>query len=189
MPSLNIDFLRRLKDDYRKYPIFIETGTNLGYTIYAMESHFLQLHTIEISEAYYNRVGMQYKGNKIRFILGSSEAVFPELLPTITHNTIFFLDGHWSSGDTGRGEKDCPLVEEMEAIRDHFQHGGIIIIDDYRLFGRGPSLGNCNEDWTQITKDGLLSIIKDRITDIYHMESDMSPDDRLIIHICPIQRN
>jgi len=183
MPSLNHDFLKRLHDDYKKYPIFIETGTNQGDTIRAMEPHFLQLHTIEISEAYYNRVGLQYKGNKTRFILGSSEKVFPELLPEITHSAVFFLDGHWSSGDTGRGEKDCPLIEEFEAIRDHFRHSGIIIVDDYRLFGKGPQNGTCNEDWTQITKEGLLSILGDRITEVYHMESDMSADDRLIIHI------
>lgn len=125
----------------------------------------------------------KYNGNKINFLLGDSSKVFETLLPTIDNKTIFFLDGHWSSGDTGRGEKDCPLIEEIVRINNLFVHDAIIIIDDFRLFGLNSSSGKLNEDWTDINKNNILDILKSRITKVYHLDSECSKDDRLIIHI------
>lgn len=46
---------------------------------------------------------------------------------------IFWLDGHYSGGVTAKGDKFCPIYEELEAILDsNFNH--IIIIDDLRSF-------------------------------------------------------
>jgi len=127
--------------------------------------------------------------SKITFLLGDSGKVLGELAPTLTQPTIFFLDGHWSSGDTGRGEKDCPLVEEITHIATAFKHKGIIIVDDFRLFGLGPPpLGakgptGVGENWMEIRKDTLLDILGTRIAEVYHLDSDYAKDDRLIIHI------
>jgi hypothetical protein len=184
MQSLNASFLNLLQDDYRNYNSFIETGTNKGDTTFAMEPHFDNIHTIEISEKYYNETKSKYVGNKINFLLGDSSHVFKSLLPTINNKSIFFLDGHWSSGDTGRGEKDCPLVEEITLINNLFKHSAIIIIDDYRLFGKGPNSG-LNEDWTDINKIKLTGILQERISKVYHLGSERDTNDRLIIHIDP----
>ncbi len=64
--------------------------------------------------------------------------MLPQIISTVKENVIFFLDGHWSSQETGRGDKDVPLLEELDSI--NVQSGGkaLIIIDDYRLFGRHP---------------------------------------------------
>lgn len=183
MPSLNRRFLDLLHDDYKSYPCFIETGTLAGHTIFAMEPHFASLNTIEISPKYYTNTKARYMGSKINFILGDSSTVFSSLLPTISTNCIFFLDGHYSSGDTGRGVKDCPLVEEITCINNLFIHSGIIIIDDFRLFGKSPSNGGYNEDWGDINKQNLLDIIGGRVTDVYHLDSECAKDDRLVIHI------
>jgi len=61
-----------------------------------------------------------------------------------------------------------------------------IIIDDYRLFGLDKSSGKLNEDLSKITKDLLVNIINSRITKMYHLDSDIAKDDRLIIHIKPL---
>lgn len=95
----------------------------------------------------------------------------------------FFLDGHWSGGDTGHSNKDCPLEEEITHINNLYQNDGIIIIDDFRLFGLDKSSGKLGEDWSKITKSNLLSIIQDRINNVYHLDSDICKDDRLVIHI------
>jgi hypothetical protein len=178
MPSITYSFLKKLKDSYKNYPCFIETGTYKGDTIYGVEPYFKKLYTIEFSENYYNDVKKKYTGNKINFILGDSSIVFKTLLPTITDKCIFFLDGHWSGEDTGHAEKDCPLEEEITHINDLFQNKAIIIIDDFRLFGR-----KINEDWSQINKENLLNSLKSRINDVYHLDSQLAKDDRLIIHI------
>jgi hypothetical protein len=186
MPSIDINFLLELHDDYKNYPCFIETGTNSGGTIFSVEPYFNKLYTIEFSEYYYNNTKNNYNGNKINFILNDSSIEFETLLPTITDKTIFFLDGHWSSGDTGRSSKDCPLEEEITHINNLFRNEAIIIIDDYRLFGLDKSSGKLNEDWSKITKDLLVNIINSRITKMYHLDSYIAKDDRLIIHIKPL---
>jgi len=178
MPSLDIDFLKSLHADYTKYTCFIETGTLEGKTTMAMEPHFRILYTIEYSEKFHAIAKSNYHGNIINFLQGDSSVVFETLLPQINEPTIFFLDGHHSGGETGKSAKDCPLVEEITHIRQLYTPEGIIIIDDYRLFGKHQ-----DHDWTDITKESLLEILGDRVTDVYHLESEAAPDDRLIIHI------
>lgn len=183
MPSIDSDFLAKLQDNYTKYNCFIETGTLNGDTIFTLEPYFEKLFTIEVSEKYYNDTKNIYIGNKINFLLGDSNIVFQNLLPTITDKCIFFLDGHHSGGDTGKSEKDCPLVEEITHINNLFQNESIIIIDDYRLFGLDSTSGMLGEDWSDINKETILDILKSRIEKVYHLDSDMAKDDRLIIHI------
>lgn len=183
MPSLNHSFLNLLQDDYKTYTCFIETGTFNGETIFALEPYFDTLYTIEFSEKYYNSTRARYHGNKINFVLGDSSIIFQCLLPTITDKCIFFLDGHWSGGDTGHSTKDCPLEEEITLINELFHHDAIIIIDDVRLFGLDKSSGKLGEDWSQINKEKLLSIIQQRIHRVYHLDSECAKEDRLVIHI------
>lgn len=187
MPSLTYDFLLKLKDDYKQYPIFIETGTYYGGTTFALEPFFDKIHTIEIKKEFYEHVKQQYAGDKIRFHNGDSSVVFNEILPTINEKTIFFLDGHWSAGNTGKGNKDCPLIEEVTSICSNFKSSGILIIDDYRLFGKGPNKKNEVCNWEDISKEAILKCLGDRVTDVYHIESELSADDRLIIHLKSIE--
>ena len=182
MPSLDNIFLKKIQDDISHYPCFIETGTLYGDTTFAMEPFFEKIYTIEFSEKYYVNTKNKYMGNKIKFILGDSSIVFENLLPQVLEKSIFFLDGHWSSGDTGRSAKDCPLVEEITHINNLFKNEAIIIIDDYRLFGLGKKNG-LNEDWSDINKETLLNILGKRIKKTYHLDSESAKNDRLIIHI------
>ena len=183
MPSIDVNFLNSLHDDYKKYPCLVETGTNSGDTIFTLEPYFDKLYTIEFSEKYYNNTKSRYNGNKINFILGDSSIELISLLPNITDKCIFFLDGHWSGGDTGHSEKDCPLEEEITHINNLFQNEAIIIIDDFRLFGLDKSSGKLGEDWSNINKEHLLNILQSRIGKVYHLDSTYAKDDRLIIHI------
>jgi hypothetical protein len=183
MPSLNREFLNKLKGYDNQYPIFIETGTLQGNTTFSMEPYFDKVYTIELKEAFYNSVKTKYRGSKINFLLGDSSLVLADLLPTINKSAIFFLDGHWSSGDTARGSKDCPLLEELTLINNVFTEAAIIIVDDCRLFEKGPLKGNYNEDWSEISEMNLLSCIKERLTDMYYLDSDLAKNDRMILHI------
>ena len=137
---------------------------------------------IEIKKDLHNAARLMAVNNKITnvyFILGDSTQVLKYL--KLTENTIFFLDAHWSSGITGRGQKDCPLIEEITDISKSFTRSGILIIDDFRLFGTSNG-----EDWSLITKESILEILKDRIEKVYHLPSICDPNDRLVIHINPI---
>ena len=55
---------------------------------------------------------------------------------------LFWLDGHYSGGETARGKKDTPILEELITIFGAKEEH-IILIDDARLFGSAkdyPSL-------------------------------------------------
>jgi hypothetical protein len=183
MPSLTPNFTLRLQDDYKNYPTFIETGTLNGDTIFAMEPLFKNLYTIELSPKYYFQTLNNYTGNKIKFFHGDSSYILTELCPEIKDNAIFFLDAHWSNGDTARGDIDCPLVNEIRTINNLFQQDAIIIIDDFRLFET-----NVNEDWSNICKSLIENILKQRMSKSYHFASELSPNDRWVIHIKSIEK-
>jgi hypothetical protein len=182
MPSLDSTFLNLLKGYTPEYSIFVETGTYLGGTIFAMEPYFDRLYTIELQEQFYKSAKAKYNGHKIQFLLGDSSIVLAGILPTIQMPTVFFLVGHWSSGDTAKGLKDCPLVEELTLINTLLTGPAIIIVDDCRLFGKGPLNGN-NEDWTDISETNIVNCVKKRLTDMYYLDSDHAKNDRMILHI------
>jgi hypothetical protein len=160
MPALSHNFIKELTEKENNaitYKVFIETGTWLGDTILEMEPYFESLYTIEINEKFYNDIISKYTNNKINFLLGASEDKLVEILPSLIDNSIFFLDGHWSAGDTGRGAKDVPLYDELTAIDKYFLPNAIIIIDDVRLFGKGPNHNNELCNWEEINEEKLLS--------------------------------
>lgn len=162
MPALKYDILKLLVADPEEWPVFIETGTLRGETIFAMEPWFDELHTIELGKDLWSRVKGRYRGERIRFHLGDSPCVLRELLPTITRRAIFFLDGHWSCGVTARGNQDVPLMEEIGVIARCFKHEAVLVIDDLRLFGQGPATGEA-VDWSEIGRSGVREAAGERL--------------------------
>ena len=166
MPSLTKDFIKTLLNldpNNITYNIFVETGTFMGQTIFELESVFSKLYTIELDLILYEQAVKTYMyislERKIRFIHGDSSIRLEELImEELNDNSIFFLDGHWSCGNTSRGNKDCPLIEECEIIAENFKYNAIIVIDDYRLFGTNNIC-----DWSAITKNKIDEIFQKRI--------------------------
>lgn len=184
MPALLPSFLSSLQlQTINHYPCFVETGTFLAHTILAMEPVFDELYTIEIKEEFYQNACDNYHGTKIEFLLGDSAFLLMDLCPKLTKNTIFFLDGHWSADDTGQGHKDCPLYEEVESIVKFHIPEAIIIIDDVRLFGMGPRIGNEICDWEDINIQTLLHLVQPRLVKHYFLPSELHPQDRFILHL------
>ena len=192
MPSITIEWLQNNLGNgnvNKDYPVFVETGTYMGGTVLPLEAHFEQLHTIEIKEEFLAGVCRTYhahrgqRNQKINFYLGDSSKILAELCPRIRGNTIFFLDGHWSAGDTGKGDKDCPLYEELGCIMSKHEHSSIVIVDDCRLFGMGPNVGNEICNWEDINVDKLLELVGPRLEKSHFAPSELHPKDRLILHL------
>lgn len=169
---LKINELNEIRNGYplqETFDTFLETGTHKGCTIKDMEPHFKLLHTIEITEYFYNMATKDYKGNKINFHLGDSTQVLYKILPTLKDKpTIFFLDAHWSCDKTGKGEKDVPLLEELEIINKEYNENCIVIIDDYRLFDGGDPYVN----WSEITEKSVLNSVDDKKVLKYYAKND-----------------
>lgn len=147
----------REKYALKEFTHFLETGTHTGKTILLLASRFKKLITIEISEYYFNLSSNEFKNCHLENIepyLGDSSVLLWDIIKNIDANFIYWLDGHWSSGDTGRGKKDCPLIEEITAISKR-NRDEIIIIDDCSMFGT-----KINEDWLGITQENILKIFR-----------------------------
>jgi hypothetical protein len=161
MPKLTIEKLNiivhKLNEIPDEYTIFLETGTLVGETTLNVQPYFEQVYTIELSEGYYNYfndVKIQNNYDNIFNYFGDSSVVIPNIIESLEKKdrVVFWLDGHWSSGDTAKGEKDCPLIEECKSIDLLYKSDkGIILIDDYRLFGT-----NIDQDWSSITTENIL---------------------------------
>jgi hypothetical protein len=52
----------------------------------------------------------------------------------INEPAIFWLDGHYSAGITAKGDKECPIFEELNAILNKNEFNHILLIDDARCF-------------------------------------------------------
>lgn len=120
--------------------IFVETGTFLGDTVEALKGLFERVFTIEISSELASNARKRFKHDRhIRVIEGDSGKELQRLIPEIDGPCLFWLDGHYSGGITGRGEKDTPIYEELAHILGAPDLGHVIVIDDARLFGADPS--------------------------------------------------
>jgi hypothetical protein len=126
-----------------KYKVLVETGTFMGDMIEAQQNNFEQIYSIELSVPFWEKAKEKFKSQPhIKLLQGDSGQVMQNLIQEINQPAIFWLDGHYSGGNTALGEKVSPIFEELEAIfTSKLEH--CILIDDARLFdGKGdyPSI-------------------------------------------------
>ncbi|CAN5383865.1 hypothetical protein BH11BAC3_BH11BAC3_19450 [soil metagenome] len=122
---------------------FIETGTFLGDTIEQFKHDFSKLISFELSKELAVKAKNRFnKDQHITIIQGDSGALLPLVLEAINEPCLFWLDGHYSSeffiGEeyivTAKGDKNTPVIEELQAILAHPIKGHVILIDDARCF-------------------------------------------------------
>ena len=182
------DFLRThlvLED----YPICVETGTNLGYSTHIITELFPRVYTIEIQRELYERAKNNFNAT---CILGDSAVELPKLIPQLDRPTVFYLDAHWSgdhltdwegshfSGygvDTGMGESQVPLLEEISAIVDLFPHRCAVYVDDMDKFdetGQGlKDKGFKGEDWSKVHLREIMEKLGPRMERLWIEEQQM----------------
>lgn len=115
--------------------VMVETGTFHGDMCYAMRDRFEQIYTIELGNALYDAAVKRFKNNaNITLLNGDSGVVINDVLDKINEPALFWLDGHYSSGRTARGELDTPISAELEHILAHHIRHHVILIDDARCF-------------------------------------------------------
>jgi hypothetical protein len=138
MPDFHKVKIERIRNFQRKwdYDNFIETGTFYGQMIKAVHGSFKKIYSIEFSPKYfrYNQLVFK-KDSDIQIIEGDSSIVLRELLLISKFKSaLFWLDGHYSGGDTGLSDKVSPIIEELQAILSTDLKKFCIVIDDWRLF-------------------------------------------------------
>jgi hypothetical protein len=139
-PASQIEKLRLLKSFSQPSHFWIETGTYMGYTTKGLSEVAFQVFSLEPSPIYYQMATekLLYAKN-VKIVNQSSETGLSgvlELIPDGSHVN-FWLDGHYSAGNTYLGENHCPVKQELEVIEPRLKSLTVqIFIDDFRLFGK-----------------------------------------------------
>lgn len=117
--------------------IWIETGTYLGETTEFLRSKGFKVYTIEPKQEFFEKAKNKFENfNEVIVLKGLSEQVLPELLPRLQGNINFWLDGHYSGGNTFKGPLDTPILKELDALRKNLNNfkNICVMIDDVRMF-------------------------------------------------------
>lgn len=119
---------------------WVETGTYLGDTTHFLAKHASKVISLEPESKLYGDAKKRFSGiANIEMINGLSENVFPDLLPRLTGNVNFWLDGHYTFGTTWityKGPNETPIVAELSYIEKNIKSYKTVsvLIDDVRLF-------------------------------------------------------
>jgi hypothetical protein len=122
---------------------WIETGTLHGDTALHLNKLGNNVVTIEASKFFFEKAEKRFLNNpQITPVYGDSSDVLAReilsLLEAGVNEISFFLDGHYSGGDTFQSAKDTPIVKELEIIESFLERIETIsvFIDDIRLFSK-----------------------------------------------------
>lgn len=116
---------------------WIETGTYLGQTTQLLSKNASKVYSIEPEPKLFARARNFFRNySNVEILSGTSEDVFPILLPRIGGDVNFWLDGHYSAGITFKGQQDTPILDELDCISRNINHFSkvCVLVDDIRCF-------------------------------------------------------
>ena len=165
------------KEVIQKYmsPYFFETGTANGDAVrLALEVGFEKIFSVEIDENLYNENCEKFKKEidekRVFLFLGDTFYLLPEIIEKhIDKQCTFWLDAHQDFGPGG--VKRCPLLDELDHIKNKKELNHVFLIDDRRMFGG---------DWwgAGITEDIVINKIKEIDQEyIITFEDGIQPND------------
>ena len=157
--GLDTNYILKIKELYG-LDIFVESGTLYGGTAKASAAHYRRVFTVEKSSDFYAIAKKNLNSfSNVEVIHGDSAEILPRIMSN-WDNILFWLDAHWSGNvggmDTAGKENECPLLDELSAIKN-FGKGKnyAIAIDDARLFIAPPSRPHDLTQWP-----GLVDILR-----------------------------
>jgi hypothetical protein len=140
----------------------IETGTYRGEMVEAIKTTFDRIYSIELDSTLYETAKQRFsKSRNITIIEGDSGRVLPKLLKSIKSPCLFWLDAHYSSGITARGDLDTPIMKELHCILNHSIKKHVMLIDDACCFvGQNgyPTIGQLKKFVFNINPNLLIRI-------------------------------
>lgn len=147
---------------------YIETGTYRGNSALLAAKNFKKVETIELSDRWYEYSKDRLKDfSNVICHLGDCVKVLPILLEDSQSPVYFFLDAHFSGGTTALGDKEVPLMEELQLILER-KSKDIIVIDDLRLIGNKGQTGikghevypEMEFDWSDVSLEDIEVILQ-----------------------------
>jgi hypothetical protein len=129
----------------------VETGTYLGDGARRLAGIFDHVFTIELAEELAAKAARELSDTPaIEVLVGDSRVHLPRLAESRIP-TFWFLDGHWSGGATAGSGDECPVLDEINALRAGHEDD-CIVIDDARLFLAAPPPPHDASQWPAIAE-------------------------------------
>jgi hypothetical protein len=113
----------------------VETGTFRGDMILAMLNDFRTLYSIELHPGLYSRAQKMFQNQpRVRLLQGDSGQRIRDVLKELNEPAVFWLDGHFSAGNTAKADLNTPVMAELDQVLKHRIPNHVVLIDDARLF-------------------------------------------------------
>lgn len=119
--------------------VWVETGTHLGQTTHILSKHARMVYSIEPEPTLFANAKSYFRSRKnVEILNGISEDIFPILLPKLNGVVNFWLDGHYSAGQTYKGPQDTPILDELRNIKANIHRFDkiCVLVDDVRCFSQ-----------------------------------------------------
>lgn len=126
----------------KNYPnsVFIETGTYWGGGVFSalranvLGAGFKKIYSIELDRRRFeDAVKLFEKNTDVIIVYGDSRIKLREILKKVSEPATIFLDAHFNRGEV-EYSKECPILEELEAIKQHHIKTHTILVDDRHSF-------------------------------------------------------
>jgi hypothetical protein len=115
--------------------VFIETGTYRGDTVAAIKDMYPSVISVEVDETLFKNACVRFAAdNNVHIVHGDCARVLTTILTTLHEPAVFWLDGHYSGGETGKGEGEDPILISLNQIAALPAQDHVIFVDDARTF-------------------------------------------------------
>lgn len=118
---------------------FVETGTNLGYTLEHSRKYFKHLYSVELDDELYKKVAQRFNDPDVHLFHDDSVSFLNKV--SLDTRVLYWLDAHFCEMATGEQTAgtlaEIPIIGELEACFKHWKSGSVIMIDDAFLFASG----------------------------------------------------
>ena len=135
MPDWNneLELFKVYKGDIKT---FVETGSFQGAGIQkALDAGYENVISIELSTQYFLVCSERFSNkDNVKLVQGDSCDVLAPTINEIDEPIVFWLDGHYSCGETAKGKHWSPIMQELDAISKHPIKNHTIMIDDMRCW-------------------------------------------------------
>lgn len=152
------------------FKVLVESGTFMGDMILSQLDNFDSIYSIELNKKFWEDAKTLFRNeSKVNLLRGDSGVVMHSLIDQLDESAIFWLDGHYSGGETSMGDKACPIYEELSAIFKS-QQSNCLLIDDARLFvGKDdyPTLLELKDYILKNRPNAVIEIDADTISVLY----------------------
>ena len=124
----------------RGHQVLIESGTFRGETVRFFLPHASRIVSIEVDPSLHAQAAARFADKpQVEILLGDALKELPRIAGELEEPAMLWLDGHYSGGETGRGEVDEPGVLILDQLgKLGLPKGTTVVVDDVRAFGVLP---------------------------------------------------